>query len=56
METFQVETAARRVLKELIESFINKQDDANTRIKKLDEGLLNNNRQVSDVNNILKKI
>lgn len=56
LETFQVETAARRVLRELVETFFKAQTEAEGKIKRLEEQQCNSKRQVQEVHGTLRRI
>lgn len=56
LETFQVETAARRVLRELVDTFFKSQTEADAKIKRLEDQQFNSKRQVQEVHSTLRRI
>jgi hypothetical protein len=49
IETFQVETAARRVLKALLENFVDIQKGQNNKIKEYTSKIDSNTRRIADM-------
>lgn len=56
IETFQVETASRRVLKELVETYTKVQEDQNASLKKYGVTNDKNIRRIDSIEQMLKRI
>ena len=56
METFEVETAARRVMKELLEEFAKIRDTQSVKIKHIEAADVQNKRKIEHVDQGLTKM
>ena len=56
IETFQVETAARRALKELVETYVDVQKEQNRKLKELGGSVDSSRRRIEAVEQLLKRI
>lgn len=56
METFIVETASRRVMKELVGTFVKVQDTQSQKIKGIDRFATENKRRLESIETLMKRM
>ena len=55
MESFEVETSSRKVLKELVETYVDIQDKQNKKISQLQHEQVSTKNKISQIEQLMKK-